>query len=412
MGRYRRDDRQPGGTAAVSPSRIRPARIAPAAAPWRDRAGLTELAAILTPARIVGGAVRDALLGLDAADLDLATPVPPEDAMRRLAAAGIRTVPTGLKHGTVTALLPSGPVEVTTLRRDVETDGRHAVVAFGTSWEDDAARRDFTMNALYADPVTGELWDHHGGLDDLAAGRVRFIGEAALRIAEDRLRILRFFRFHARFGDRPDADGLAACAAAADGLAALSVERVAAEVGKLLVARGAVAAARLMLDAGVWAPVLPEVNADGTERLAVLATREAAAGIAPDWVRRLAALVPHATADAVGARLKLSRADRRRLAAAGAGPGGEGPLALAHREGVEVARDRLLLAGEDAAALADWRPRALPLSGGDLIAAGLARGPGVARALARVEDWWIAAGFPGSVPPAVVDQAVRDESSA
>jgi poly(A) polymerase len=167
-----------------------------------------------------------------------------------------------------------------------------------------------------------------------------------------------------------------------------------------------------MLEHGIWAPVLPEVTADGTARLAALAAREAAAGVEPDGVRRLAALVPHAAADAVGARLRLSNADRKRLAAAGAGLGDEGPRALAYRVGIASALDRLLLAGEDAGALADWTPPALPISGGALVARGLGRGPEVARALRDLERWWIAAGFPPAIPDAVVDQALGGATRA
>jgi len=385
-------------------------------ASWRHREGLAQLVELVAPARAVGGAVRDTLLGLDAADLDLATPVEPEEVMRRLKAAGMRAVPTGIAHGTVTAVLASGPVEVTTLRRDVETDGRRAVVAYSDSWEEDAGRRDFTMNALYADARTGEVWDYHGGLADLTAGRVRFIGEPLRRIAEDHLRILRFFRFHARFGNRPDGDGpdqesLAACAARANDLMALSRERVASELLKLLVARSAVPVAALMLENGIWAPVLPEVTVDGVDRLAQLAEREAEVGIAPDAIRRLAALVPGPSAEAVGARLKLSNADRKRLAAATAGPGVEGARALAYRVGPAVALDRLLLAGEPVEALLNWLPPALPVSGGALVARGLARGPDVARTLRRLEDWWIAAGFPPALPDELVDQAVADSGT-
>lgn len=181
------------------------------AAAWRDRPGLDRLAAALGAAageaRYVGGAVRDTLLGLDVADIDIATRHAPAEVIARLKAAGIKAVPTGIEHGTITAVSSGTVVEVTTLRRDVSTDGRRATVAFTDDWREDAARRDFTMNALYADPLTGELFDWFGGLDDLAAGRVRFIGDPYQRIAEDHLRILRFFRFHARFGDAIDAEG-------------------------------------------------------------------------------------------------------------------------------------------------------------------------------------------------------------
>ncbi|WP_294292275.1 CCA tRNA nucleotidyltransferase, partial [uncultured Sphingomonas sp.] len=216
---------------------------------WRHRAGLDDLIDALDGgknARFVGGAVRDALLGLPVADLDIATRHQPEDVMHALRRAGIKAVPTGLAHGTITAVIESGPVEVTTLRRDISTDGRHAVVAFTDDWREDAARRDFTMNALYADPLTGEVFDYFGGLADLEARHIRFIGDARQRIAEDHLRILRFFRFLARFGDTPDPDGLAACTERANDLMALSRERIRDELLKLLVARDAVRVVRLM----------------------------------------------------------------------------------------------------------------------------------------------------------------------
>ncbi|MDP1026761.1 CCA tRNA nucleotidyltransferase [Sphingomonas sp. KR1UV-12] len=367
-------------------------------AKWRHWPGLDRLAEVLGAAageaRFVGGAVRDTLLGIPVADVDIATCHAPADVMTRLKAAGIRAVPTGLAHGTVTAILGDRPVEVTTLRRDLSTDGRHAVVAFTDDWRADAGRRDFTMNALYADPASGTVYDWFDGLADLAAGRVRFIGDPLQRIAEDHLRILRFFRFHARFGDRIDDAGLAACAARANDLMALSRERIAAELLKLLVARAAVSVTQLMVEHGILRAVLPEIDATGAARLADLAAREEATGIAPNPIRRLAALLPPEAADPVGARLKLSNQQRRRLAAATAGPGPEGPYALAYRAGTESAVDRLLLAGEDPGPIRDFTPPRLPISGGALVARGLDRGPAVAAALHRVEDRWIAEGFP------------------
>ncbi|TCP36800.1 CCA tRNA nucleotidyltransferase [Sphingomonas sp. BK235] len=382
------------------------------AATWRTRPGLARLTEALDAAgghaRYVGGAVRDTLLGLDVADIDLATPLHPEAVVTRLAAAGIRTIPTGIAHGTVTAVSEGTVVEVTTLRRDVATDGRHAIVAFADDWREDAARRDFTINALYADPASGAIYDYFGGLDDLAVRRVRFIGDPHRRIAEDHLRILRFFRFHARFGATIDAAGLAACVDRANDLMALSRERVAAELLKLLVAPGAVAAVRLMHDSGIFRPVLPEIDHDGVARLAALAERERAADVAPDAIRRLAALLPRDAAEGVGARLKLSNADRKRLVQAGAGAGDEGARALAYRVGATIALDRLLLAGADAAALRGWSSPALPIGGGALVARGLTRGPEVARVLRRVEDRWIAEGF----PDAARAEAIADEEVA
>ena len=381
----------------------------PVTAPWVERAELIALAQRLE-ARFVGGAVRDSLLGHAVADIDLATPLSPETVIERVRDSGFKPVPTGIAHGTVTAVLPDGPVEVTTLRRDVSTDGRHAVVAFTDDWREDAARRDFTMNALYADPTTGELFDYFGGLDDLKAGRVRFIGDPLQRIAEDHLRILRFFRFHARFGQAVDEAGLEACTQRANDLMALSRERIAAELLKLLVAARAVAVIALMVERGIFRAVVPEIDAEGAERLALLAEREGAAGVAPDAIRRLAALLPPQAAEAVGARLKLSNLDRKRLIAATAGPGDEGPHALAYRVGVAGAVDRLLLAGEPVDAIRDWTPPTLPLTGGALVARGIGKGPEVARLLRQVESRWIAEGFPdaarvGELADAAVAQA-------
>ncbi|MBB4085959.1 CCA tRNA nucleotidyltransferase [Sphingomonas carotinifaciens] len=367
-------------------------------ASWQTHDGLSALAAALAAVpgnpRIVGGAVRDTLLGIAVADIDLATPLPPEAVMERVAAAGFKAVPTGIAHGTITAVLPGGPVEVTTLRRDVTTDGRHAVVAFTDDWREDAGRRDFTMNALYADPVTGELYDYFDGLTDLHAGRVRFIGDPRQRIAEDHLRILRFFRFHARFGDAIDDAGLEACTQRANDLMALSRERIASELLKLLVTAGAVPVLGLMVDRGILRAVLPEIDSDGVARLALLAGREAEAGMAADAVRRLAALVPAASAESVGARLKLSNTDRKRLVAATQGPGEEGARALAYRHGPTLAIDRLLLSGADPAALAGWTPPTLPIGGGALVERGLRKGPQVAAVLRAIETQWIAEGFP------------------
>ncbi len=258
-------------------------------ADWMTRPGLDRLATALGAdegaARYVGGAVRDTLLGLAVSDIDVATVHPPQDVVRRLQAAGIKAVPTGIAHGTITAVADGTVVEVTTLRHDVTTDGRHAEVAFTEDWQADAARRDFTMNALYADMHTCRLHDYFGGVADLRAGRVRFIGDPLRRIAEDHLRILRFFRFLARFGDSPDAAGLDACIARANDLMALSRERIADELLKLLVARDAVAVLRLMTAHSIWRPVLPELDLAAVERLAALSAAEAEAGLAPDLLQ-------------------------------------------------------------------------------------------------------------------------------
>ncbi len=383
---------------------------------WRNRVGLDELAAVLGEARFVGGAVRDALLGIPAADIDIATPHSPDEVMRRLKAADIRVVPTGIDHGTVTAVLESGPVEVTTLRRDVSTDGRRATVAFTDDWREDAARRDFTINALYADPATGEIHDYFGGLDDLDARRVRFIGDPLQRIAEDHLRILRFFRFLARFGDTPDAMGLEACTHRARDLMALSRERIADELLKLLVARDAVRVVALMVERGIFDSVLPEIDAVGAARLKRLAEREQQSGIAPHAIRRLAALIPaEATmAEQIGARLKLSNAQKRRLITAVAAPG-QSAKPLAYRVGVDSAIDQLLLSDrpiDEVASIRDWEPPRFPLSGGSIVARGIKAGPEVARLMRQVEDLWVAEDFPdASRVDQLTDQLLRSTSS-
>lgn len=390
-------------------------------APWRERPGLAALCAALDAAqggaRFVGGVVRDTLLDLPVADIDIATRLAPQAVIERVRGAGLKAVPTGLAHGTITAVLPDGPVEVTTLRRDVSTDGRRATVAFTDDWREDAARRDFTINALYADPLTGALHDYFGGLDDLAARRVRFIGDPLARIAEDHLRILRFFRFSARFAASVDAAGLAACTERANDLMALSRERIADELLKLLVATHASETVALMIAQGIFRPMLPEISR--AERLARVSAFEQASGLAPSAIRRLAALLPDdpALGDSIGARLKLSNAQRKRLISA-LDPALAPPRALAYQLGTEGAADRLALhAGATAAeqwqAIADWPVPRLPLSGGELVAKGLSKGPDVARTLRAIEARWIAEDFPGPERFALIrDTAVAQALAA
>lgn len=343
--------------------------------------------------RLIGGVVRDSLLGVPVSDIDLATRLTPDEVMARLETAGIKCVPTGIAHGTVTAVMPLGSVEITTLRRDIATDGRHATVAFTDDWQADAARRDFTINALSADPESGEIFDYFDGREDLNAGRVRFIGEPLQRIAEDHLRILRFFRFHARFGKGvPDAAALDACAARANDLMALSRERIASELLKLLAADDPVPALRLMLAHAILKPVLPEIISGDT--LAALVSREGKDGNA---IRRFAALVgpdPSKARD-IAMRLKLSKAQMKRLVAACGWAEPHATLeALAYRLSIESARDRLLLAGIDPAPLDNWTRPHFPISGGTLIARGMPAGPDVAITLSAIENAWIDAGFP------------------
>ena len=362
--------------------------------------------------RFVGGCVRDTILGGRAVeDIDVATPDPPDVVMRRLAAAGLRGLPTGIAHGTVTALSGARRFEVTTLRRDVETDGRHARVAFTDDWREDAARRDFTMNAMSADP-DGLVHDYFGGREDLRAGCVRFVGDPAARIAEDRLRLLRFWRFHARYGrGAPRAEERAACRAAAPGLSLLSGERVRDEMLKLLAAADPAPSVADMAQDGILAAALGAGPFD-VGAIAQLARLE------PDGrahaALRLAALLPagspRARALEIARRLRLSSAQRDRilatLAPAPGGGAGASPRALRlaiHRDGAQAVRDRVLLAAARANPVADasaalatiaaWEHPRLPVAGEDVLALGYAAGREVGRLLGAVEEWWAARDF-------------------
>jgi poly(A) polymerase len=386
-------------------------------AAWQDRPGMDKLLDALGgdkgETRWVGGCVRDTLLGLEVSDVDLATRLRPEEVIRRLEAARIKAVPTGLAHGTITGIVGGAPVEITTLRRDVATDGRRATIEYTDDWREDAARRDFTINALSADPASGEIFDYFGGLADLEARRVRFIGDPHARIAEDHLRILRFFRFHARFGrNPPDAAGLAACAARANDLMALSRERIADELMKLLALPDPAPTVALMVEQGILRPVLPEI--DGAERLLALVAAEQAAGIAADPLRRLAALLPADpdAAAAIAGRLRLSKRQTRRLVSA-AQPGLDSPERLAYWLGPTEAIDRILLHGTaepGLAALPQWQKPRLPIGGGNLVERGLKAGPLVAATLQAIEREWVESGFPKDVDALVarhVAQALR-----
>ena len=389
-----------------------PERVAPQdwmTAP-ETRAVVAALQAEGAVVRFVGGCVRDALLGRPVKDIDLATPTPPEAVMALLEAAGLKAVPTGISHGTVTAVSDHRPYEITTLRVDVEPLGRHAKVAFTDDWEADAARRDFTFNAMSCDP-DGTLHDPFGGRADLAAGRVRFVGDARQRIEEDYLRLLRLFRFHAHYGRGAlDAEGLAAAVALAPKLAGLSAERIRDELLKLLVAPDPVPVVSVMVERGVMAEILPAVTAQEVAALAAILPLEPE----PDPLRRLAALLPPAIGRAaqLAERLRLSKAEAGRLAVLLEPPPERAdwrssrPLRrLLYTLGAEAVRDLLLLdqarhvvagapvdeAGQHRALaeVAAWRPIEFPLKGRDAAALGVPHGPEIGRLLRQVEDWWI-----------------------
>ena len=364
-------------------------------------------------ARFVGGAVRNALLQREVSDVDIATPLAPDEVVKRLTAAGLGAVPTGIEHGTVTAISSGTPFEVTTLRRDVSTDGRRAVVAFTADWREDAERRDFTMNALYA-TADGEVVDLVGGVADLKAGKVRFVGDPVTRIREDYLRILRLFRFHAWYGKGDiDSEALRAAATEKAGLARLSGERVQKELLRLLEAEDPAPVLRTMAAAGILGELLP--GALAIARLEHLAAIDASAFFTPDPVLRLAALLPNdvAVARDVSRKLKLSNVDAARLEdIAGAREKIVSYLSvkevrkLLYRIDIAPFRDRVFIKwAEDPkeSNAINWRmllevastwPRpTFPLSGRDVMLAGVPEGPLVGRILAEVEDWWVDADF-------------------
>ncbi len=381
------------------------------------RALLAALARGGIEARFVGGCVRNAVLGRPADDIDMAVNRPPDAVMAALGAAKIRVVPTGLKHGTVTAVVDGRPFELTTLRRDVETDGRRAVVAYTDDWREDAGRRDFTFNALYAEP-DGTIHDYFDGRADLAAGRVRFIGDPDTRIAEDRLRVLRFFRFHAWYGRPPiDGAGFAACRRNAGTLGALSGERVAKEILRLLEAPHPADAVEAMAEAGALDHWLPEYA--GTQKLRALIGREDEGGTGAAALRRLAALLPEgADATAIGKRLKLSTQEALRLDVMLAREPAVGmrPRAEIYRLGATLFVDRLLLAGPagwpGALKIAqEWTPPALPVGGSDALKLGLTPGPKVGALLEAVERWWIDGDFAADRAACLAELKRRAEAS-
>jgi poly(A) polymerase len=411
-----------------------------AGAAWLSDGPLTRLLAVLDAdgeeARAIGGAVRDALLGKEPAEVDVATTAPPREVIRRVEHAGFKAVPTGIDHGTVTVVIAGRPFEVTTLREDIETFGRKAIVRFGRDWRADAERRDFTINALSVSP-DGTVHDYVGGLADLGARRVRFIGDAATRIAEDYLRILRFFRFHAAYGEGPpDAAGLKATIAARHGLEKLSRERVRMELIKLIQAPRPVATLTVMAEAGILGPVLGGVPL--LPSLANMIGAEQTLGIARDVVRELGALAVQVAEDAerLCQRLRLSNAEHEQLASMSEGwrritPALAPPAAraLLYRLGPARYSDRVLLAWarsgtrvsdsdpawhELATLPARWAAPVFPLRAADLIRRGLSKGPDLGRALRAAEQAWIDADFPGDpvAVAAIADTAVRSAARA
>jgi tRNA nucleotidyltransferase/poly(A) polymerase len=395
-------------------------------ADWLGDKHLQRLLAVLSEngeaARIAGGAVRNALLGQKVADVDIAATTLPQETVRRAEAAGFKAVPTGIEHGTVTVVAGGRPFEVTTLRADIETDGRRAKVSFGRDWKADAGRRDFTINALYAE-ADGTIVDLVGGLADIEARRLRFIGDAEARIREDYLRILRFFRFFAWYGEgRPDADGLKACARLKEGLDRLSAERVWAELKKLLGAPDPARALLWMRQAGVLSRVLPESEKWGIDAIHALVRAEADLGWPADPMLRLQAIVPPDAArmKALAARLKFSTAEASRmerwaLVQAPDPATTEASLARALYLGdpqAAVDRLRLALATARARAVEDnsalllaggfsrllrfaegWRKPVFPVRGSDLAALGVPAGPKLGALLKKLESEWIESGF-------------------
>jgi poly(A) polymerase len=386
-------------------------------APWLTSGPTARVLGLLNKdgeeARVVGGAVRNALLEIPTGDIDIATTALPDEVIRRARSAGIKSVPTGIEHGTVTLVVDAQPFEVTTLREDTETYGRKARVAFGRDWVRDAERRDFTINGLSVD-AAGRVHDHVGGLADIEARRVRFIGDAAQRLAEDYLRILRFFRMHAAYGaGEPDRAGYLACISARAGLASLSAERVRMEMLKLLVAEGTQAAVTAMSDGGLLLPIFGGVAYTGPFAAMIAAEREL--GLAPHPARRLAALTVAVTEDArrVAVRLRLSNAETKALDSMGhrwwrlAFMDGATARRRLYRLGDENYRDRLLLAWARSGGNQDtayWREYAslpqrwsapkFPLKAADFIARGVAEGPALGQVLTLAEDAWLAADFP------------------
>ncbi len=359
--------------------------------------------------RFVGGCVRNTLMARAVDDIDIATQLKPDETLKALEAAGIRAIPTGIEHGTVTALVGQVPFEITSLRRDVETDGRRALVAFTEDWAEDAQRRDFRLNAIYAGP-DGALYDPTGGgLEDAASGRVIFIGDADERLREDYLRILRFFRFNAWYGAEMDAGGLAACALQKHGLEQIAAERKWKELKKLLGAPDPVSAVEAMATSGVLDQILELANDEAG--LHDLRVSEILLKSVPDPMQRLMALLPCdvRTVEQVAAGLKLSNVEKERLLGWAApalgspfGLNGRALRRLLYEFGEQAVTDRAMLSGGDGrdivAACRAWRRPVFPLKGEDLLKAGMTPGPAMGELLGGLEDWWIEGDFTAEKP--------------
>lgn len=390
---------------------------------WSNISGLDRIIEALysdaNPIRIVGGAVRDTLIGIDVHDIDLATPLLPDIVMQKLSTADIKVIPTGLQHGTITAISNGNSFEVTTLRKDMETDGRHAIVAFCDDWLEDAQRRDFTMNALYADPITGEIFDYFGGIDDLHHQRVKFIGNAHDRIEEDHLRILRYFRFLARFETaKIDDESLAACASLSKRQMTLARERISDELIKICAAQNPYRAIKIAYENAIFQSFLPEIENHNVDTIKRIIGIEKQHDIAPFALRRLAALLPNDSKilDKIASRLKFSNSMRKALISRAQ----HRPInvdnirKIAFGFGADAARDMAIIyGGSDISAMLaqieNWEMPKFNLKGGALIERGLPAGPIVSTTLQTIKERWVNADFPDTEGlQAIIDEVIAE----
>lgn len=432
MGRYRRDPVEPVHAIGLARRSTVGDGTGMSGIPpldWSDVEGLTAVVAALDPngtgcVRLVGGCVRDRLLGLPVADFDCATTLSPQAVITALESSGLKAIPTGLAHGTVTAVSSGKHFEVTTLRHDVTTDGRHATVAFTDDWAEDAKRRDFTINALYSDPRTGEVFDPVGGLPDLAPPYVRFIGDAGTRIREDYLRILRYFRFFARFGGaNPDGEAMAACAFHAKALMTLSRERVAQELLRIFGAADPTFALRAMADIHLFDSFMPEFIAGSEDAIAALVLNERRLGLPPAALRRLSAALPvdERAIKSFATRMKFSKQATQNLTTVAAARtmmsdthcADLKPLIYAF--GKAETLDAWIIDRGSTITINEWHELTawpvpvFPIKGRDLIERGIAPGPMVSETLKTLEREWIESGFPsGAALHALLDNSLHN----